>query len=134
DEGRKAERSGDTSLEKCEAESSALRGEPDVAGRERPWRKRRVECCLRDGEPQTIGPQEPSSMPPHELEQLFLARLPLRPDLGKAGRDDTESPTAPGEYRLRAVEHDGGRKADDCEIDPGGNLLDCAMRLRPCDA
>ena len=26
-----------------------------------------------DGEPQTIGPQEPSSMPPHELEQLFLA-------------------------------------------------------------
>ena len=67
-------------------------------------------------------------MSPHELDEPFLPRLPLDPDLREAGRDHAQRAYTRRQRFPRRVEHGVTGQAHDREIDPFAYLGDAAVR------
>ena len=59
-------------LQQCQTERSALRRKSHVAGRERPWRERRVQARSRDRDPETVGTDEARTVRACRRQELIL--------------------------------------------------------------
>ena len=91
--------------------------EPDVAGGGAPGRERGVEPRTGDGDPETVGADEPGTVRTDEREQSILPFDPLAAELCEPGRDDDERigrrfAAHPQLRRTRARRHRDHRQVD----------------------
>ena len=90
-----------------------------------------VEGGLGARDAKAVRSDQPSAVASDECQELLLTCDSFPSDLGEARRDDAERPRPVSERRFAAIEDEPAGKADDGEIDGGGDLIN---RLVPLDS
>ena len=104
-------------LEQCQSEGARLRRETDPPGRQRSWRKGRVQVRLRRGDAEAVRPEQPRAVRADERKQLLLPLASLGAGLGEAGRDHAERAHALAQRLVGRLQHPRPGQADDRQLD-----------------